>query len=227
MTTSAKILGYDELSGALTLLPGDDVGRELAQRQVGEVEICLVDGRELSAEQRRKIFAIINDISTWCGHEPEYIREHLTWVFRGHEDHDHFSLSRRKRDTATVTVAREFIDYLIDFCFEHRVPTKKSLLDQTDDVARYLYTCLEHRKCAICNAPAHVHHVDRVGMGRNREHIVHIGLKAIALCSHHHDEAHIDENELFSKYHVYGIELDRYLVEKLGLGEMPCLKVDT
>ena len=115
------------------------------------------------------------------------------------------------------SVARDFISYLIDFCFYQNIGTRDTLLNVTDDIGRYLYSCLENRKCAICNAPGEVHHVDRIGMGRDREQIVHIGLKAICLCRKHHDEAHRHEKELFDKYKIYGIELDEYLCTKLKL----------
>lgn len=101
------------------------------------------------------------------------------------------------------------------------VPTKDSLLTQTDDIGKYLYLCLENRRCAICNQPAEVHHVDRVGMGRDREAIVHVGLNAIALCRRHHEEAHRREKALFADYHIYGIELDRHLCKVLSLNQKP------
>ncbi len=176
------------------------------------MEIRLNDGRTISNEQRRKIFAVIAEIARWSGNDPEYIRGHMTWEFCARQDHDYFSLS-----DVDVTTARRFLDYLIEFCFNWNVPTRDTLLNQTDDIGRYLYMCLEHRKCAICNAPAQVHHVDRVGMGRDREEIVHEGLRAIALCANHHDLAHRDEKKLFDHYHIYGIELDKYLCRCLRL----------
>lgn len=80
-----------------------------------------------------------------------------------------------------------------------------------------MYMCLEHRKCAICNKPAEVHHVDRIGIGRDREKVVHVGLRAIALCREHHNEAHIREKELFEENYIYGIKLDEYLCRCLSL----------
>lgn len=91
------------------------------------------------------------------------------------------------------------------------------MLNRTDDIYRYLYLCLAHRKCAICNDHADVHHVDRIGMGRDRERIVHEGLLAVALCRKHHNAAHLGESELFEKYHIHGIALDKYLCQRLSL----------
>lgn len=214
LITSAEILRI--VDGKLILAPADDVMREIAQKQIHTVELRLDDGRTISAEQRRKIFALVRDIALWSGHEPEYIRSYLMWDFCLKNSIDDFSLS-----DVDMTTARYFITYLIDFCFYHNVLTKDTLLNETDDIGKYLYLCLEHRKCAICNAPAEVHHVDRIGIGRDREKVVHVGLRAIALCRKHHDEAHRREKELFEENYVYGIKLDKYLCDKLNLNTKP------
>jgi hypothetical protein len=195
MIVTAKIEKLE--NGKLVLKPDVDISRFLAQK-------------------RRKIFAIIRDISLWSGQEPEELRIYLEWDFCSHCLREWFSLSN-----CDMTTAREFITYLIQFCFHWGVPTKDSLLTQTDDIGKYLYLCLENRRCAICNQPAEVHHVDRVGMGRDREAIVHVGLNAIALCRRHHEEAHRREKALFADYHIYGIKLDRHLCKVLSLNQKP------
>lgn len=210
MITTAKILRYD--GSHLLIQPSDKIDRELLQKHIGSVEIRLNDGRSISAEQRKKVFALIRDISLWSGHEPEYLRQYLTWEFICLNGYEWFSLSN-----VDMTTAREYITYLIGFCFNHDVGTKDTLLNQTDDIGKYLYLCLENRKCAICNKYAETHHVDRVGMGMDREKIVHVGLRAIALCREHHIKAHTDEKSLFEDYHIYGIKLDEYLCKCLNL----------
>lgn len=187
--------------------------REILRKRIREVELRLSDGREISASQRKKTYAIIRDIAAWSGHEPEELKQYFKFMFCASADIENFSLS-----DVDMTVAKEFISYLIEFCFYNNVPTQDSLLECTDDIGKYLYLCLEHRKCAICNMPADVHHVDRIGMGRDRENIVHVGLNAVALCRQHHNEAHINERKLFEDYHIYGIKLDEYLCERLRLG---------
>lgn len=174
MVVTAKIEKLED--GKLVLKPDTDISRFVEQKRPRRVEVRLDDGRTISVDQRRKIFAIIRDISLWSGHEPEELRQYLEWDFCSRAMREWFSLS-----DCDMTTAREFITYLISFCFHWGVPTKDSLLTQTDDIGKYLYLCLENRRCAICNRPAEVHHVDRIGMGMDREKVVHVGLNAIAL----------------------------------------------
>lgn len=209
---NAHIKDYDGKN--LVVVPEISVERELLQKQVGKVEIRLNDGRIISAEQRKAIFAIIADIGNWSGHEREDLKDILKWEYSGkYNGGAGFSLS-----DVDMTTARGFLDFLIAFCFNYNVPTKNSLKEHSDEISRYLYRCLEYRKCAICNKRAEVHHVERVGMGRDREKIVHIGMEAVALCTVHHDQAHRDEKALFEAEHIYGIKLDKYLCKKLRLG---------
>ncbi len=211
MITTAKIVKYNPKY--ILLAPDDDLFREITKKGIETVEIRLTDGRTISSEQRRKIFAIICDIAVWSGEDSEYLRMILTTRFVIKNGLDElFSLK-----DVDMTTARDFISFLVEFCFSWSVPTKDTMLNYTDDIGRYLYACLEHRKCAICNKPAEVHHVNRIGMGRDREQIVHVGLKAIALCREHHDLAHRNEKKLFDYYHIYGIKLDEYLCKKLNL----------
>lgn len=210
MITTGKILKFD--GKHLTVEVDTFIDREILQKHVGNVEIRIDDGREISAEQRRKIFALIRDIAFWSGHDPEYLRQYLTWDFCCKIGSGWFSLSN-----VDMTTAKEFINFIIDFCFIWNVPTRDTLLNRTDDIGKYLYLCLEHRKCAICNERAEVHHVDRIGMGIDREKVVHVGLNAIALCRKHHNEAHLKEKELFQENHIYGIQLDEFLCKKLNL----------
>ena len=210
MTVTAKIIDYD--GEYLKVKPLAVIDRELLQKQVDVIEIRLTDGREISAEQRKKIFATVRDIAAWSGHEPEYIRQFMEFEFRLQNSFEPFSLSN-----CDMTTAKEFINYLIDFCINHGVPTRDTLLNRTDDISKYLYSCIEHRICAVCNDRADIHHIDTVGMGRDRSTIIHLGMKAIALCRKHHTEAHTEGKAFYDKFHIYGIEVDEYLCKVLNL----------
>ena len=182
------------------------------RKQITDCDVHFWDGRSISPDQRKKAYAILNDISVWSGHEPEFLKEWFKYSLIAQTGGEYFSLS-----DCSMTQAREYISYLIDFCLRMDVPTAKPLLEYTEDIGRYLYSCLIRRKCAICGAPADIHHVDRVGMGRNRKTIIHEGMEAVALCRRHHMEAHQNEAELFHKYRIYGIKLDAYLCSRLKM----------
>lgn len=184
------------------------------KQDITSCEVKFSDGRHITPEQRKKIYALMGEIADWSGHMPEFVKERMKYGFIESSGEEYFSLA-----DCSVTTARQFINYLIDFCFLNNVPTRDSLLDVTDDISHYLYACLATRKCAICNDRAEIHHCEgsRVGMGFNRRRIDNLGRRAIALCRKHHSQAHIYEKEFFDKYHVYGVKLDRYLLKKLKL----------
>lgn len=210
MITSAVITEYD--GKKLVVIPSESLEREILKKHIKQIEIRLWDARNISPEQRRKIYAIIRDVSEWSGHGPEYLKQYFKWNFCSIDGREDFSLS-----DVDMTTAREFISYLIEFCFYNDISIRDSMLNRTDDIGKYLYLCLEYKKCAVCNKPAEIHHVNRIGMGRNREKIVHVGLEAIALCEEHHCKAHYNEKKLFESNHIYGIKLDEYLCKKLNL----------
>lgn len=182
-----------------------------------KIKSCLVkydDGRKIRAEQRKKAYAIMADIADFTGYDPEQIKALLKYYYIERYGCEYFSLS-----DCSVSVARDFISYLIDFCFEQNIGTRDTLLNNTDDISRYLYSCLLNRKCAVCNKKAEIHHCEgsRVGMGFNRNKIDNVGRYAIALCRKCHNQAHNDEYGFFDKYKIYGIKLDRFLCDKLKL----------
>ena len=79
MVVTARIEKLED--GKLVLKPDTDISRFVEQKRPRRVEVRLDDGRTISVDQRRKIFAIIRDISLWSGHEPEELRQYLEWGF--------------------------------------------------------------------------------------------------------------------------------------------------
>lgn len=186
----------------------------LKSGKIKGIYIYYDDGERISREQQKKIYAIFAEIADWSGHIPEYIKERMKMDYLSAFGGDWFSLANCSKDRA-----REFINFLIDFCFYHDIQTPDTFLKYTEDTEHYLYACLVNRKCCICNKKAEIHHCEgsRVGMGLNRNRIDNIGRYAIALCQKHHQQAHNDEKGFMEKNHVYGIKLDEYLVRRLGL----------
>lgn len=194
-----------------------DNAQRMIRREYEEVQIGLVDGRRITPEQRRKAFALVGEIAAYTGYERdeahltlkhEFISKHLDQLQK-----ELFSLS-----DCDVTTAREYISYLIDFCLTFDVPTKVPLTELCDDVERYVYACLIHKKCCVCGKKAELHHVDRVGMGNNRNEIVHEGRRCLPLCREHHTEVdHLGDVRLCERYHVTPVKIDERIVKTYRL----------
>ncbi len=170
-------------------------------KKITDVTLQLVDGRTLSPDQRRKIYATLRDISDHTGYSPEEAKEIMKYVHIAANGSDYFSLS-----DCSMDMAREFINTLTDFCLENGVITSDRLSDRTDDITAYLYQCMRHKKCAVCGKPGEIHHWDAVGMGHDRRHYDDSANRKICLCRMHHTIAHQKGVKDFERdYHVYGI----------------------
>ncbi|MCL2215432.1 MAG: putative HNHc nuclease [Defluviitaleaceae bacterium] len=166
---------------------------------VGELRID--DGRTISSKQRKKAWATLHDISLWNGDDRETNHWWLKHEFMTAKNAMYFSLS-----DCSVTAARHYISFLLDFCLGWDVPLTEPLVNRTDDINAAIYSSLKHRRCIICGLEGEQHHWDVIGMGRNRKTYDDSGHRKICLCRIHHDEAHTIGRDTFAeKYHVYGI----------------------
>ena len=173
----------------------------IMDKQATDVMLQIVDGRTLSLDQRRKIYATLRDISLYTGYTPEETKEVMKHVHITLTGSDYFSLS-----DCSMDLARSFINTLTDFCLEHGVITSDLLSDRTDDIDVYLHQCLKHGKCAVCGRRGEIHHWDTIGMGNNRKRYDDTSNRKICLCRMHHTIAHQKGVKDFqSDYHVYGI----------------------
>ena len=60
--------------------------------------------------------------------------------------------------------------------------------------------------------------MDRVGMGRDRQEICHIGMRALPLCRAHHEEAHRHgDGRLMEKYHLEEVAIDGKIAKAYSL----------
>lgn len=181
----------------------------LDKRQITECAVRIDDGRSISVVQRKHIYATFNDISLYTGHPPEEVKQIMKFSYIAKHGIEEFSLS-----DCSMTTARDFLEYLIEFCIEWGIPTKDSLIERSPDIARYIYFCLVNKTCCITGEKKRVqlHHVDAVGMGRNRKDIIHLGMRVMPLRSDLHYEAHtIGQKSFEEKYKVFGIKLDEDL----------------
>ena len=191
----AEIEKYKTENGSTHLIvkiPEKDISDYLKRYQKNGIvksEIRLDDPRYITSEQRKKAYATIADIADWYGDVPEYMKEVLKAYFIIEKDIPHFSLG-----SCSVTTAREFIDYMIEFIFIHNIPLSEKAISRTDNVSKYLFLCLKYRKCAICGGEASIQILDEKGRMK------------MALCTEHSEEKQwIGFKKFNEKYHVFGI----------------------
>ena len=177
------------------------LGDMIRRKGLRYAELRFDDGRHISVEQRKKAYATIRDIADWAGYLPEEMKDHLKYEHMIRTGDAYFSLSNCSMDTA-----REFINTILEFSLENGVPLTDDALNRTDDIGRYLYYCIMHRKCAICGRDGEIHHEDAIGMGNNRNRIDDSSYRKICLCREHHTAAHQMGVKRFREmYKVYGI----------------------
>ena len=174
--------------------------------EVLEVEVRLVDMREISEQQRKFIFALCNEISYYTGYDSEYARLLVQQYNANLRDIEVESLS-----SCSMTYANGLIDTIINFCIEQEIPFARKLIEENkySFTQKQIYAMTLKRVCCVCGTRADIHHVDAVGMGRNRRKINHTGLRVLPLCRNHHTETHHIGNDSFiEKYHLEPITVD-------------------
>ena len=204
MHALVKINQYREQKDGTDLVvsvPDLKLGDMFQRKKIRNAEIRFDDGRHISAEQRKKAYATIRDISDWTGYLPEEMKEILKYQHMMRTGDAYFSLSNCSMDTA-----REFINTILEFALENGIPLSENAIERTDDIGRYLYYCLLHKKCAICGKDGEIHHEDAIGMGNDRTKVDDSSYKKICLCREHHTLAHsLGVIRFREMYKVYGI----------------------
>ena len=217
-TVRGKIVGYDEKRGELLIRAPYSDWVTMTNRQFKECLVQPIDSRPLSDKQRRTCYALIGAISEYTGMGKDSTKEYMKLKFMTEElektAEKIFSLSN-----APMSLVCAFQRFLVRFIMDWDIPTDFILLDMVDDVSDYIYGCLVNKKCVVCGRPADLHHVELVGMGRNREEIIHEGLEVLPLCREHHTEAHtMPDKDFFDKYHLPGgIVADKTICRIYGL----------
>lgn len=209
LRTAGYIQSYD--GEVLTVVAPFTDTYHLTKQDITECEIWLPDGRTISPDQRKKIYATMGEIAEWSGHVPDEIKALAKYDFIARTGAPYFSLSN-----VDMTTANEFLEYLIEFCVENGIPCRDNLIDRAPDIVRYLYACVVNRKCAICGGKADIHEYDRVGAGRDRREIGHLGQRVQPLCRKHHSECHtIGQITFDNKHHITWVTLDEYACDVL------------
>lgn len=213
-----RIVGYDERRQELLIRAPYDDWHTMTKREYKSCLVQLVDSRPLSDKQRRTCYALLRAISDYTGQGLDPTKEYMKLKFMA-EDLEQTADKIFSLSNAPMSLIAAFQRFLVRFIVEWDIPTSFSLLEMVDDVSDYIYACLINKKCCITGRPADLHHVERVGMGRNREEIIHEGMEVLPLAREMHREAHtMPDEEFFAKYHIPGgIIMDKTLCRIYGL----------
>lgn len=157
--------------------------------------------KQITPEQRKKIYAILRDIEAYTGENIESLKEDTKASFVKATEYEDFSLSDCSKE-----LAADYLEYLIRLAFELGVPLSENPAEGLENIENYLKMCLDKRKCCVCGADGEVHHVDMIGMGRDRAKVDDSQYRKMCLCRKHHTECHTIGPKAFEeKYHVYGV----------------------
>lgn len=184
-------------------IKGEQLSDRVSTKKIEEIEIRLDDGRHISNAQRKKAYATIKDIADYTGYLPEECKETLKYSYICATGNDYLSLS-----SCSMDEARDFIDWMLETALEMGIPLSDNGVNRAEDIGRYLYACIMNKRCAVCGKDGEIHHVDAIGMGRDRETVNDDDSEKICLCRQHHTIAHQRGMQAFEKmYHVYGIKV--------------------
>ena len=201
VVTLDKYREVDNGTEIIIRIPDKKIGEFLSQKCIKKAEMRFDDGRIISIEQRKKAYATIRDIADYTGYLPEEQKEWLKYLYIQKTGDDYISLSDCSMDQA-----REFINVILEYAIESGIQLSDLAINRTDDIGKYLYFCIKHKKCAICGQAGEIHHEDAIGMGNDRKTLDDSNHKKICLCRKHHTIAHQMGVDRFTKmYKVYGI----------------------
>ena len=189
---------YTAVISGLTL--GNDETQLLDAGYDIAVDVTVYDPYKITDKQRRKVFALVNDIEAHTGSPREYMRAMFMDYLKSLQGtEERISLSNCSKRTAS-----DLIEIILQWTFQHDVPLnhKTSNLMKEDNYFIYLSTI--NRKCVICGVEnSDLAHREAVGSGRNRNKVNHIGERVLALCRKHHNLQHeIGIDSFNAKYHL-------------------------
>lgn len=188
-TTTVVIEGV-ELDNKTSLLL--DNGYEV------EVDVRVVDPFKITDKQRRKVFALCNDIEAHTGQPRDYMRQ----MFQDYVKFLYGYEQRISLSDCTRTIAKQIIDVMFEWIFTNGIPLNYKTSEMMKEDKNYLYWATVTRHCVICGQPnSDLAHLEAVGRGMNRNKIDHYDKHVLALCRKHHTIQHQMGIESFNKYY--------------------------
>ncbi|PTJ46493.1 putative HNHc nuclease [Staphylococcus simulans] len=165
-----------------------------------EVDVKIVDPFMISDKQRRKIFALCNDIESHTGQPRDYMR----YLFMDYVEVLYGYEKRLSLSDCTRTQANQIIEVTLDWIFYNNIPLTYKTSDLLKQDKSFLYWSTVNRNCVICGKPhSDLAHHYAIGRGKNRKTMDHYGYEVLALCREHHSEQHnIGVDTFDKKYHL-------------------------
>lgn len=94
----------------------------LANGKQPTVELLIEDGRHITPDQRKKIYALMNDFCTYTGYVPDEAKAYFKSMVEGIFNIEPFSLSN-----CSVTTASYMITTILDFMFQENIPFRTKI----------------------------------------------------------------------------------------------------
>lgn len=178
-----------------------------------DVDLAFFDKNQRTQEQNKIMHCLFREIAVWsCGYDtPKEELEYKNYMKKQYSDKPF------KTSKMTVTEATDFIAFIIEFCFQAGVPFRDKGINMTDDINKYLFLCLKYRKCAVTGRAGEIHHVDAIGMGRDRRQVAHSQHRLVCLSREPHTQAHaMGWEEFAALHHIDGIRLSSEQVKEIN-----------
>lgn len=164
-----------------------------------DVNVEIQDGKRITVKQRKKIFALVNDIEAHTGNPRDWLRE----MFQDYITFLNGYSKRLSLSDCTRKQAGELINVILEWTFINDIPLNYKTSDLMKNDQTFLYLATVHRKCVICGKRGELAHYHAVGRGRNRRKIDHTDNRVLALCREHHQTQHDMGMDSFNaKYHL-------------------------
>ena len=178
---------------------GNDETQLLDEGYSIAVDVKVYDPYKITDKQRRKIFALVNDIEAHTGSPREYMRAMFMDYLKSLQGtEERISLSNCSKRTAS-----DLIEIILQWTFQHDVPLNHKTSDLMKEDNYFIYLSTVKRKCVICGVKGELAHKEAVGAGRNRRKIDHYDHHILCLCRKHHQIQHDMGIDSFNKkYHL-------------------------
>lgn len=155
--------------------------------QAIDVDCSVIDPNSITSKQRRKIFALVNDIESHTGQPRDYMR----YMFQDFVQYIYSYQDRISLATCSRTIAKQIIEVIIEWVFLNNIPLNHKTSDLLKNDKQFLYWATVNRNCVICGEPgSDLAHYEAVGRGMNRNKMNHYNKHVLALCRRHHYEQH-------------------------------------